>query len=171
MCIYEYGVWTSINIYMHTVYIYWNIHTWIFKHHSIIYAGTCFRVFMFTYIYTFFVFAYRQRCVSQGSCGPTYWILKNLRLLRVADESVCWWRQISSNIVGNQQKWHVTFHLAQGINLMKPEHRVLQFCSMMLQKILPQWRVHDMWKALTWPCHRISLPCDRAFAQELVFGF
>ena len=52
----------------------------------------------------FLVFAYRQRCVSQGPCGPTYGFLENLRLLRVDNESVCWWCQISSKIVGKPTK-------------------------------------------------------------------
>ncbi len=165
---------------MYTVDIYWNIHTYKDKKDSNIYIFTFKITALFTQVHAFvfpcshtciFVFTYRHTCVGQGPCGPTYRFLENLRLLRVADGSVCWWYQISSNIVGNQQEWCVTFHLAQGISLMIQEHRFLQFYSMMLQKILPYWRVHDMWKALTLPCHRISLPCDRAFAQELGFGF
>ena len=169
--------------YMHTVYIYWKIlkYSYLQIHeYSNIHFIFTFEMLTFfaqvhafafpcSHTYIFFVFTYRHRCVGQGPCGQTY--MENLRLLTVTDGSVCWWYQISSNIVGNQQKWRVTFHLAQGINLVIQEHRFLQFYSMMLQKILTQWRVQDMWKTLTLPCHRITLPCNRAFAQEIGCGF
>ena len=68
--------------------------------------------------------------VSDVWCEMWWWQNSVIRKFRnwisfsnwVADGSVCWWCQISSNILGDQPKWRVTFHLAQGSSLMIQKH-------------------------------------------------
>ena len=119
-------------------YNYTNIQTYIFRIFTfkILALLGYWYAFMFPWDkYTWFwLFTYRHALVDQGSCGAFFEpiFLDNLRRLVDSPMGVFGDGTKSVQHSWTPTKWRVTFHLAQGINLVIQEHRCLQFYSIML---------------------------------------